>query len=268
MHRDEAWDVGEMSLATLYMLADKGDVRFVPIPVFPSREFRHASLYVRADGAILKPMDLCGRTVGVLRYAMTTAVWVRGFLAVQYGVPRAQLHWVVGDDSVHPQSIVMRRVDGAEALEQMAIKGEIDCLISSRTPKAYLEGKLRRLFSDFGAEEKAFFARNGAFPIMHAMAVRRTVVEQQADAISALLRRFESAKHFAEQWLHDFDVSVYPVPWLAAHVEDAIRRMGDLWPYGLDKNRATLTVFGQFMADDELTRGVLLPEQVFPAAYT
>ena len=134
MLRDAAWDAAEMSLATAYILADKGDRRFVVLPVFPSRAFRHSALYVPANSSMRSASDLRGARVGVLRYAMTTAVWVRAMLSGHYGVPAGSLHWLVGEDSPHPASVSPRIVGSAAVLEEMAVAGEIDCLISELHP--------------------------------------------------------------------------------------------------------------------------------------
>ena len=264
MLRDAAWDAAEMSLATAYILADKGDRRFIVLPVFPSRAFRHSALYVPADSPLKSASDLRGARVGVLRYAMTTAVWVRAMLAGHYGVPAGSLQWLVGEDSHHPDSVSPRIVGSAAELEKMAVAGDVDCLLSGRTPAAFAEGRLRRLFPDFGAEEQAYFKRTRIFPIMHTIVVARALVERAPDAIRLLMARFESAKAIAEEGLLNFDVSTYPLPWLAAYVEDARRRMGDhLWPYGVQANRPTLEAFGTALAAEGLTRRAWAPEEIF-----
>ena len=264
MLRDQAWDAAEMSLATAYILADKGDRRFVVLPVFPSRAFRHSALYVPVDSKLKTASELGGARVGVLRYAMTTAVWVRAMLAGQYAVKAESLQWVVGEDSPHPDSVSPRIAGSAAALEKMAVEGEIDCLLSGRTPAAFAQGRLRRLFPDFGAEEKAYYARTRVFPIMHTIIVTRTLVERAPDAVRLLMARFESAKAAAMEGLANFDVSTYPLPWLPAYVEDARRHMGaHLWPYGVEANRPTLEAFGAALAVEGLTQRAWRPEEIF-----
>jgi 4,5-dihydroxyphthalate decarboxylase len=267
MLRDAAWDAAEMSLATAYILADRGDRRFAVLPVFPSRAFRHSALYVPAASALRAAADLRGARAGVLRYAMTTAVWVRAMLGGHYGVPANTLQWLVGEDSPHPDSVSPTVVGSAAALEAMAVAGEIDCLISGRTPVAFEQGKLRRLFPDFGAEEKAYYERTRVFPIMHTIVVARTLLERAPDALRQLMARFESAKAAAEHGLTNFDVSTYPLPWLAAYVEDARSRMGStLWPYGVEANRPTLEAFGAALAAEGLTQRAWAPEEIFQDA--
>jgi 4,5-dihydroxyphthalate decarboxylase len=264
MLRDEAWDVAEMSLATAYILVDRKDLRFVALPVFPSRAFRHSALYVPAGSPVRSASDLRGGRIGVLRYAMTTAVWVREMLAGQYGVPADTLQWVVGEDSPHPSAVTPRIVGGALALERMAIEGELDCYVSGRTPDAFDAGRLRRLFPEFGVEERAYYASTRIFPIMHVMVAKRALLERVAGIVPALVRRFEAAKRVAEEGLLNFDISTYPLPWLPAYVEDARRIIGgELWPYGVAANRATLVAFGRALAAEGLTSRAHAPEEVF-----
>src|SRR5262249_16072419 len=68
------FDVSEMSLSSYTILRSEGDTRFIAIPVFPSRVFRHSAVYVRADSPIEIPEDLKGKRVGVGDYQMTAAV--------------------------------------------------------------------------------------------------------------------------------------------------------------------------------------------------
>ena len=90
------FDASEMSLSSYTILRSEGDTRFVAIPVFPSRVFRHSAVYLRADSKIDKPQDLKGARVGVGDYQMTAAVWVRGLLRHEHDVRPEDLHWISG----------------------------------------------------------------------------------------------------------------------------------------------------------------------------
>src|SRR4051794_11852970 len=74
------FDVAEFSLATYATLLGRGDDRFVGLPVFPSRAFRHGHILVNTHAGILSPTDLAGRRVGCPAYTQTAAVWARGLL--------------------------------------------------------------------------------------------------------------------------------------------------------------------------------------------
>jgi 4,5-dihydroxyphthalate decarboxylase len=73
-------------MSTYMMLVGRGDDRFVAIPVFPSRSFRHGFVFVHAGSGIETPADLKGRNVGIAEWQMTAAIWVRAFLEHDYGV--------------------------------------------------------------------------------------------------------------------------------------------------------------------------------------
>src|SRR4051812_6059348 len=62
------FDAAEMSLSTTIALLARGDRRFVAIPVFPSRNFRHGYIFVNSQVGITTPADLRGRKVGVPEY--------------------------------------------------------------------------------------------------------------------------------------------------------------------------------------------------------
>jgi 4,5-dihydroxyphthalate decarboxylase len=49
------------ALATHVVLLSRGDRRFVGVPVFPSRPFRHGHILVHAAAGIEQPGDLVGR---------------------------------------------------------------------------------------------------------------------------------------------------------------------------------------------------------------
>ena len=52
MLNHEEFDCSEMSLSSYTILRSEGDSRFIAIPVFPSRVFRHGAVFLRADSKI------------------------------------------------------------------------------------------------------------------------------------------------------------------------------------------------------------------------
>jgi hypothetical protein len=86
MVRYQEFDVAEMSMSSYVISKQRGTPRFVAIPVFPSRKFRHADIYIRSDSWIKKPEDLRGGRIGVPEYQMTAFVWLRGIFQEFYGV--------------------------------------------------------------------------------------------------------------------------------------------------------------------------------------
>ena len=65
--RYQEFDVTELSLSNTMNLVAKGACPYVGLPVFPSRLFRHSSIYP-TDRGIDRPQDLHGKMVVVPEY--------------------------------------------------------------------------------------------------------------------------------------------------------------------------------------------------------
>src|SRR2546430_5649509 len=66
--QDPAVQGGEWSMAQYLYRIEKGDRRYVGIPVFPLRNFTARDLYIRRGGPIRSAADLAGKRVGMLPY--------------------------------------------------------------------------------------------------------------------------------------------------------------------------------------------------------
>ena len=98
MLRHKEFDVAEMSLSSYVISMFQPDRPFIAIPVFPSRFFRHSCIYVHAASGIKGPEDLIGKRVGTPEYQMTAAVWIRGILSDEYGVPVNSVVYFTGGE--------------------------------------------------------------------------------------------------------------------------------------------------------------------------
>lgn len=94
--RHADFDICELSLSSYSVKTAAGTSPYVAVPVFPSRAFRHTSIYVRADRGINSPEDLKGKRIGVPEYQLTANVWVRLLLEEEYGVKPSDVTWVRG----------------------------------------------------------------------------------------------------------------------------------------------------------------------------
>jgi 4,5-dihydroxyphthalate decarboxylase len=63
--RHSDFDAAEMSFSTYANLVSRGDDRYIAIPFFPSRAFRHGDIYVHRDSSISQPADLREKKVGI-----------------------------------------------------------------------------------------------------------------------------------------------------------------------------------------------------------
>lgn len=244
----EKFDVGEMSLAYLCILNASGERRFVGLPIFPSRMFRHSALYVRSDSGLV-PDQLRDKRIGVSSYAMTAAVWVRWMLRKDYQILPDQLEWFVGNVSPVPTysnpQVRLKQITGGHAeLEGMLLTGELDVLLSVIPPKSYFNGTARRLWSNSREAERASGEKHGIFPIMHTLVIQRPVLEEHPWVAESLFNAFWEAKELCYRQLLDTDVPYITLPWLCGNVEEAQRLFGrDYWPYGLNANRNVLNTF-------------------------
>ena len=275
MLRYREFDVAEMSLSSYVVSLFKDPKPFVAIPVFPSRFFRHSSIYVSARSGIEQPQDLIGKRVGNPEYQMTAPVWIRGILSDHYGVPVDGVTYVTGGEEEPgrpeklkldlPPNIVVERIGERQTLARMLADGEIDALYTARKPSSFNgDGRVRRLFEDFVAVERAYYRATGLFPIMHTVAIRREVYEQNRWIAQSLFKAFVEAQRLTYQDLGETAALKAMLPWLHAHVEEARREMGDdFWPYGFDRNRNTLETFLRYHHEQGLSRRRLEPEELF-----
>jgi 4,5-dihydroxyphthalate decarboxylase len=213
---------------------------------------------------------------------MTAALWMRGLLADEHGVDPAQVHWRTGalDAGVRherlaldlPEGMIVEPIADGETLQDLLIAGEIDALLAPNPPKAFLAGdpRITRILKDFGAEERAYHARTGFFPIMHLIAVRKSIVEANPDLPRALLDAFTEARDIAMDRLRDIwlgSANRLSLPWLGEAMEATRAAMGDdYWPYGFAENLEELQTACRYSAEQYLSARRVDPEELFPEA--
>lgn len=274
MLRNEEFDAAEMSLGSYAMLKGRGDDRFVAIPAFLSRSFRHSSLYVRADSPIDDAKALAGRRIGVPEYQMTAAVWVRGFLSHDMGVDLSGVTWCTG--GLHQPGRVEREplelsadvrvepVPAGATLSQALAEGSIDALTAPRAPAGLRSGRVRRLFPDYRERELDYFRRTGIFPIMHLVVVRAAVLDRWPWVAQSLYKALRAAKELALDGLADAPALRYTMPFLLAALDEQERVFGaDPWPYGVEPNRATLATFLTYLEEQGLLASPLDVDDLF-----
>lgn len=93
--RHVAFDFCELPLSCSVKTA-AGTSAYNASPVFPSRAFRHTSIYGRTDRGINSPEDLKGKCAVVPEYHLRANAWVRRLLEEKYGVQASDVTWVRG----------------------------------------------------------------------------------------------------------------------------------------------------------------------------
>ncbi len=277
--QEARFDVTEMSLSTYILQRSQGTTPYTAIPVFLSRAFRHNGFFARAGSGINSPADLAGRTVGVPEYQMTAGLWMRGILQDEYGVELASIRWRTGalDEGVRrerlalslPPGMVVDPIDDGETLQDLLLDGRIDAVLAPKPPAAFLAGDARitRLVPDPEAAEADYYRRTGFFPIMHILAVRRSLVDANPDLARSLFDAFVAAKRLAVARLQDVwlgSANRMTLPWMGASMERTLAVMGDdFWSYGFAANRAELAAICRYSSEQHLAARALAPEDLF-----
>ncbi len=263
----ESFDASEMSLSQYLTIRSRGDERFVALPVFPSRVFRHGFIFVRDD--VRHPKDLDGRRVGVPEYWQTAAVWIRGTLAHHYGADLDSCLWYEGGLEV-PLSAEERRArierrDGTrpeiigeqECLNEMLAKGDLDAVIGARKPSCVgHQPGVRRLFEDYRRVEADYYRETAIFPIMHTLVVREEVLRRDPWVVESLFRAFSEAKAWCLEQMRFTGTIRYTLPWLFHDIDEIDDLFGgDPWPYGIARNRHVLATFASYLEEQRLLEG-------------
>jgi 4,5-dihydroxyphthalate decarboxylase len=276
MLRHKEFDAAEMSLSYYVVSLFTEDPPFVAIPAFPSRSFRHSSIFINRNRGIREPKDLVGKRVGVPEYQLTAPVWVRGILSDEYGVPSGSVHYLTGGEEEPgriekqklslPPEIHVEAIPPEKTLAQMLDAGEIDALYAPRMPSTFLRGSgsVRRLFEDYPAVERDYFRKTRIFPIMHTVVIRRDVYEQHPWVAQSLYKAFVCAQRETYGELYEMAALKYMLPWLIRHVEEARSLMGDdFWPYGFEPNVHTLETFLRYSFEQGLSKRQLRAHELF-----
>ena len=270
------FDVSEMSFAKVIGLHASGDRGFVPLPVFPSRVFRHSSVYVRSGSKLVRLEDLAGKRVGVPEWAQTAAVYSRGMLAHDCGVDLRSIRWFQAgvNQPGRKEKLKLTLPAGLElsvvanrSLSQMLLAGELDAVLSARPPQPFVggDGTVRRLLANPREVELDYGKRTGIFPIMHVVAMRRDKYEAYPWIAMNLFSAFTEAKDRSVARASDITASFLPIPWAPELMEESKRWLGnDPWPYGIESNRATLEAFADYAFEQGVCARKVELDELFP----
>ncbi len=274
--RHHEFDVSEMSFSSYLVSRFEASPPFIAIPVFPSRSFRHSGIYIHTNSGIQAPEDLIGKRIGCAEYQLTANVWIRGLLNDEYGVtPSSYLTLTGGLEQPGriekagvslPPGIQTEDIGPTRTLSEMLDRGEIDALFTPRAPSSFSGGSanVRRLFEDTYTAEREYYQRTKIFPIMHLVAIRREVYEENPWVAQSLFKGFVEARRMADQDLHETAALKVMLPWLIRHVADTEEIMGqDFWTYGYESNREVVNRLLRYHHEQGLSPRQLTGEEIF-----
>lgn len=267
------FDVCELSLAS-YLASVGEDYPFTAIPTFPHRMFRHGYYFVNANAGIREPADLEGARVGVRRWQNTAAVWMRGIAETYHDVDTTTIEWWIDDEDEVPVDVPeaydSRRIPDGADLDEALVAGDLDAVMYPREIGAFRAGdpNVERLFPDYAAVERQFYADTELFPLMHVIVIRDDVIDDHPWVPTSVRKAFAAANREAVAELERMLSSRQSLVWAReslATVEggpyDVLDVERDLWADGLEANRAELETLVSYGVRDGL-----LDERVDPAA--
>ena len=276
--RQEAFDICELSLSSYSVKTASGDCPYIAVPVFPSRAFRHTSIYVRTD-RIKAPADLKGKRIGVPEYQLTANVWARLVLEEDFGVRPADVTWVRGGyehpgrvEKISlnlPAGVRLENAPAGATISGLLASGEIDALIGPRAPSCFEQGHphVGYLFTDPQAAAREWYQRTKLFPVMHTLGIQKTLAENHPWLPGAALKAFSKSKEVAMARLSDTSATKVTLPFVEEHLRSVRALMGnDFWAYGLEPNRLVLRRFLERHHAEGLSSRLLTPEELFHPA--
>ncbi|KAK3719094.1 hypothetical protein LTR37_004658 [Vermiconidia calcicola] len=259
--RFQEFDVSELSLSSYVLTLNQDDLPFIAIPVFPSRFFRHQSMYINSRAGISSPGDLKGKKIGIPEYQMTAAVWQRGIMEEEFGVPITSVQFFTGAieksaeerrTKVHhslPEGVSVTAIKAGQNLGQLLADGEIDAIFSATKPSSFDTcDHVTHLFPNFKQVEAEYFKRTGIFPIMHVVAIKRSVYNANPWIAKTLTKAFQKSLDIAYEAIQERAALRYMLPWLEEHVSETQALMGQQrwWQDGFRENKHVLDKFLEY----------------------
>ena len=280
-------DVTEIGLHPFMLAYANDNFRdYTLLPIFPLRVYRHKSIFIRPDRGIEKPQDLKGKTIATPGYSSTSLTWIRGILQDEYGVTPQDVKWLTSakdssanlagkiskNEQIIPEGISIQSGSKGKDESDLLVSGEADALFHAAEPKAYVEGNpnVTRLFEDYRTVEQAYYKKTGIFPIMHAVAIRTSLLKEHPWLAKAVFDAYSKSKELAYQamakkgWFSDM------LPWYPQEFTDTRKLMGkNFYSYGFEANRKVLETLARYSYEQGLSSRKLSVDELFdPLGHT
>lgn len=294
----QEFDVCELSFSS-YVLSLNGEgPPFIAIPVFPSRLFRHQSMYINTNSGIKETKDLKGKRIGTPEYQsklfsrkifgvkvswidadlVTAAVWQRGIMEEEFGVRITGVEFFSGaiEPSVTerksklahdlPAGVKVTQIQLGQNLSQMLADGELDASFSATKPSTLdVSPDVQYLFPNFKQVEADYYRRTRILPIMHTVAIKRDVYNANPWIAKDLNKAFASSIEIGCQALEDRAALKYMLPWLEDHLRETKRLMGEsvYLKDGFHENKHVIDKFLEYHDAQGLSKRKFNAEELF-----
>jgi 4,5-dihydroxyphthalate decarboxylase len=280
MSGGEEFDVAEYSSSEFVQRFVNRECPFVAIPVFPSIAFRLGFIAVNRKSGIKNPKDLAGKRIGVPLYTMTAAIFINGILKNEFVVDLSKVTWVQsamntsgshGSPTVLPllKKISIENNTTNKTLGQLLAEGVVDATLGTSLPNEIRSNPdIVRLFPDYVERDKELYRRKKIYPIMHLVAIKKSIYERYPFVATSLYDAFVQSKKIALEKLFNLRAVRYMTPFLMREIDDIWDVFdGDPWPYGVEPNRATLEALVQYQQDLGLIDKPVKVDDLFVPVY-
>lgn len=278
----QTFDVTEIGLHPFMLAYANDNFRdYTLLPIFPLRLFRHKSIFISTDSGIKTPKDLMGKTIATPGYSSTSLTWIRGILQDEYGITPKDVKWITSakdssadmagkvskNETVIPKGITITSGSKGKDESDLLISGEADALFHAAEPKAYIEGnpKVGRLFQNYRKIEQAYYKKTGIFPIMHAVAIKTSLLKKHPWLAKAVFDAYSQSKQLAYNYMTKLGWVNDMLPWYAQELMQTRTLMGkNFYSYGLNKaNRKVLETLFRYSHEQGLTNRELTIDDLF-----
>ena len=185
---EQRYDLAELAIVTFLQALDAGRPLCL-LPVTLLGRFQHHCVVTMDGSGVDSAADLAGKRVGVRSWSQTTGVWVRGFLAGDYGLDLGQVEWITYEPAhvagaIDPAGIT--RAPAGAKLTADFLDGRLDAaILGNQLPD---DPRIRTVLADPAREAAAWYGRTGAVPINHMMAASEDFVAENGALITGICR--------------------------------------------------------------------------------
>lgn len=247
-------------------------------PLLSHAHFYISVIYVRSDRGIQTASDLRGKRIGVPlpEYQQSAALWVRGFLLDDFGIPHRYPLGTGRPGAVRPKrQVPVRSPPGfalesssGESLSALLANGEIDAVISARAPSCFgrTGAQVKRLFPDYRAVEQDVFPAHGS---VSPHACHRRAPGHGAKISVARRKHLQGIRRgqaYCRCRPQGGDRPQDQASWVTAELEATQQVMGeDFWSMGAATNRPALEAMTRYSYEQGLAVRKLTIEEIFAA---
>lgn len=275
--REGRWDGGDGTLTDYLLEKEQGlGAPKAALPIFMLGGFRQRTLLMRRGGVAAR--ELKGCKVLLPRVLTPGGVYVRGFLADEFGIARASVEWhtIHGADEDAEWKWLKGRLNKPEGFEavtaaaEMLVRGEWDALIhpgghgfhSLFGGDAMIGGTLKRfpqLYEPLGNPDEiaAWFNKTKIYPMVHVLQLRTDCLEENPGLAEELVDLFGRAWAASEARLDGAERELL----------DKERALLGFDPYRYEVGevqRATIEKLMDYLQADGLMTRRFTIEEIFP----